>query len=109
MSTGTADQLYLALRIAAIEDYLATPSPNRSSPTTCSSTSTTSARPRASRVLGELVKKKQVLCFTRQEHCWGSREKLWHIDQRRYAGCCRETAADTFGGRLTAPMPGYFS
>ena len=48
MSTGTADQLYLALRLAAVEDYLDAPSRCRSSPTTCSSTLTTSARQRVS-------------------------------------------------------------
>jgi uncharacterized protein YhaN len=68
MSTGTADQLYLALRIAAIEDYLGHVEPM---PFIADDLFINFDDKRAAagfRVLGELAKKTQVLFFTHHEH-----------------------------------------
>ncbi|MBB4364336.1 uncharacterized protein YhaN [Bradyrhizobium sp. CIR18] len=68
MSTGTADQLYLALRIAAIEDYLDHADPM---PFIADDLFINFDDKRATagfRVLGELAKKTQVLFFTHHEH-----------------------------------------
>ncbi|MGL3107261.1 AAA family ATPase [Bradyrhizobium sp. BR 1432] len=68
MSTGTADQLYLALRIAAIEDYLDHAEPV---PFIADDLFTNFDDKRAAagfRVLGELAMKTQVLFFTHHEH-----------------------------------------
>lgn len=68
MSTGTADQLYLALRIAAIEDYLdhAEPMPFVADDLFINFDDKRAAA--GFRVLGELAKKTQVLFFTHHEH-----------------------------------------
>ncbi|WP_044590038.1 YhaN family protein [Bradyrhizobium sp. LTSPM299] len=68
MSTGTADQLYLALRIAAIEDYLdhAEPMPFIADDLFINFDDKRGAA--GFRVLGELAKKTQVLFFTHHEH-----------------------------------------
>jgi uncharacterized protein YhaN len=68
MSTGTADQLYLALRIAAIEDYLdhAEPMPFIADDLFINFDDKRAAA--GFRVLGELAKKTQVLFFTHHEH-----------------------------------------
>jgi uncharacterized protein YhaN len=68
MSTGTADQLYLALRVAAIEDYLDHGEPM---PFIADDLFINFDDKRAAagfRVLGELAKKTQVLFFTHHEH-----------------------------------------
>ena len=68
MSTGTADQLYLALRVAAIEDYLdhAAPMPFIADDLFINFDAKRAAA--GFRVLGELAKKTQVLFFTHHEH-----------------------------------------
>jgi uncharacterized protein YhaN len=68
MSTGTADQLYLALRVAAIEDYLdhAEPMPFIADDLFINFDDKRAAA--GFRVLGELAKKTQVLFFTHHEH-----------------------------------------
>lgn len=68
MSTGTADQLYLALRIAAIEDYLdhAEPMPFIADDLFINFDDKRAAA--GFSVLGELAKKTQVLFFTHHEH-----------------------------------------
>jgi uncharacterized protein YhaN len=68
MSTGTTDQLYLALRIAAIEDYLCHAEPM---PFIADDLFINFDDKRAAAgflVLGELAKKTQVLFFTHHEH-----------------------------------------
>jgi uncharacterized protein YhaN len=68
MSTGTADQLYLALRVAAVEDYL---DHSESMPFIADDLFINFDDKRAAagfRVLGELAKKTQVLFFTHHEH-----------------------------------------
>lgn len=68
MSSGTADQLYLALRIAAVEDYLGRAEPM---PFIADDLFINFDDKRAAagfRVLGELAKKTQVLFFTHHEH-----------------------------------------
>jgi uncharacterized protein YhaN len=68
MSSGTADQLYLALRIAAVEDYLAHAEPM---PFIADDLFINFDDKRAAagfRVLGELAKKTQLLFFTHHEH-----------------------------------------
>ena len=68
MSTGTADQLYLALRVAAIEDYLdhAEPMPFIADDLFINFDDKRAAA--GFRVLGQLAKKTQVLFFTHHEH-----------------------------------------
>jgi uncharacterized protein YhaN len=68
MSTGTADQLYLALRVAAIEDYLdhAEPIPFIADDLFINFDDKRAAA--GFRVLGELAKKTQVLFFTHHQH-----------------------------------------
>ncbi|MGY4498352.1 uncharacterized protein YhaN [Bradyrhizobium sp. GM24.11] len=68
MCTGTADQLYLALRIAAIEDYLdhAEPMPFIADDLFINFDDKRAAA--GFRVLGELARKTQVLFFTHHEH-----------------------------------------
>lgn len=68
MSTGTADQLYLALRVAAIEDYLdhAAPLPFIADDLFINFDEKRAAA--GFRVLNELAKKTQVLFFTHHEH-----------------------------------------
>jgi uncharacterized protein YhaN len=68
MSTGSADQLYLALRIAAIEDYLdhAEPMPFIADDLLINFEDKRAAA--GFRVLNELAKKTQVLFFTHHEH-----------------------------------------
>ncbi len=68
MSTGTADQLYLALRVAAVEDYLghAEPMPFIADDLFINFDDKRAAA--GFRVLGELAKKTQVLFFTHHEH-----------------------------------------
>lgn len=68
MSSGTADQLYLALRIAAVEDYLdhAEPMPFIADDLFINFDDKRAAA--GFRVLGELAKKTQVLFFTHHEH-----------------------------------------
>ncbi len=68
MSTGTADQLYLALRVAAIEDYLdhAEPMPFIADDLFINFDDKRAAA--GFRVLSELAKKTQVLFFTHHEH-----------------------------------------
>ncbi len=68
MSTGTADQLYLALRVAAIEDYLdhADPLPFIADDLFINFDEKRAAA--GFRVLDELAKKTQVLFFTHHEH-----------------------------------------
>jgi uncharacterized protein YhaN len=68
MSTGTADQLYLALRIAAIENYLdhAEPMPFIADDLFINFDDKRAAA--SFQVLGELAKKTQVLFFTHHEH-----------------------------------------
>jgi uncharacterized protein YhaN len=68
MSSGTADQLYLALRIAAVEDYLDRAEPL---PFVADDLFINFDDERAQagfRVLGELAKKTQVLFFTHHQH-----------------------------------------
>lgn len=68
MSTGTTDQLYLALRVAAIEDYLdhAEPMPFIADDLFINFDDKRAAA--GFQVLGELAKKTQVLFFTHHEH-----------------------------------------
>lgn len=68
MSTGSADQLYLALRVAAIEDYLdhARPLPFIADDLFINFDDVRAAA--GFRVLGELARKTQVLFFTHHEH-----------------------------------------
>jgi uncharacterized protein YhaN len=68
MSDGTSDQLYLALRIAAIEDYLdqAEPMPFIADDLFINFDDKRAAA--GFRVLNELAKKTQVLFFTHHEH-----------------------------------------
>jgi uncharacterized protein YhaN len=68
MSTGSADQLYLALRVAAIEEYLdhAEPMPFIADDLFINFDDKRAAA--GFRVLGELAKKTQVLFFTHHEH-----------------------------------------
>jgi uncharacterized protein YhaN len=68
MSAGTVDQLYLALRIAAIEDYLdhAEPMPFIADDLFINFDDKRAAA--GFRVLNELAKKTQVLFFTHHEH-----------------------------------------
>lgn len=68
MSSGTADQLYLALRVAAVEDYLehAEPMPFIADDLFINFDDRRAAA--GFRVLGELAKKTQVLFFTHHEH-----------------------------------------
>lgn len=68
MSTGTVDQLYLALRIAAIEDYLdhAEPMPFIADDLFINFDDKRAAA--GFRVLNELAKKTQVLFFTHHHH-----------------------------------------
>jgi uncharacterized protein YhaN len=68
MSTGTADQLYLALRIAAIEDYLdhAEPMPFIADDLFINFDDKRAAA--GFRVLAELAQKTQVLFFTHHQH-----------------------------------------
>lgn len=68
MSTGSADQLYLALRVAAIEDYLdhARPLPFVADDLFINFDDERAAA--GFRVLGELARKTQVLFFTHHEH-----------------------------------------
>jgi uncharacterized protein YhaN len=68
MSTGSVDQLYLALRLAAIEDYI-----DRANvlPFVADDLFINFDNDRAAagfRLLGELAKKTQVLFFTHHEH-----------------------------------------
>lgn len=68
MSTGTADQLYLALRIASIEDYLGRAGPL---PFLADDLFINFDDARAGagfRVLGQLAQKTQVIFFTHHEH-----------------------------------------
>ena len=68
MSSGTADQLYLALRIAAVEDYLdhAEPMPFIADDLFINFDDKRAAA--GFRVLGELARKTQVVFFTHHEH-----------------------------------------
>jgi uncharacterized protein YhaN len=68
MSTGSADQLYLALRVAAIEDYLnhAPPIPFVADDLFINFDDERAAA--GFRVLAELARKTQVLFFTHHEH-----------------------------------------
>jgi uncharacterized protein YhaN len=68
MSDGTTDQLYLALRIAAIEDYLdhAEPMPFVADDLFINFDDERAAA--GFRVLSELARKTQVLFFTHHEH-----------------------------------------
>ena len=68
MSDGTMDQLYLALRIAAIEDYLdhAEPMPFIADDLFINFDDKRAAA--GFRVLNELAKKTQVLFFTHHQH-----------------------------------------
>ena len=68
MSTGTADQLYLALRVAAVEDYLghAQPLPFVADDLFINFDDARAAA--GFRVLGELARKTQVLFFTHHQH-----------------------------------------
>jgi uncharacterized protein YhaN len=68
MSSGTADQLYLALRVAAVEDYLdrAEPMPFIADDLFINFDDKRAAA--GFRVLSELAKKTQVLFFTHHEH-----------------------------------------
>jgi uncharacterized protein YhaN len=68
MSEGTVDQLYLALRVAAIEDYLyhAEPMPFIADDLFINFDDTRAAA--GFRVLNELAKKTQVLFFTHHQH-----------------------------------------
>jgi uncharacterized protein YhaN len=73
MSDGTVDQLYLALRIAAIEDYL---DHAESMPFIADDLFINFDDKRAAagfRVLSELAKKTQVLFFTHHKHLLDSR------------------------------------
>jgi uncharacterized protein YhaN len=68
MSTGTADQLYLALRVAAVENYLENAAPM---PFIADDLFINFDNKRAAagfRVLNELAKKTQVLFFTHHQH-----------------------------------------
>ena len=68
MSSGTADQLYLALRVAAVEDYLDQAEPM---PFIADDLFINFDEKRAAagfRVLNELAKKTEVLFFTHHEH-----------------------------------------
>lgn len=68
MSSGAADQLYLALRIAAVEDYLDRAEPL---PFVADDLFINFDDERAQagfRVLSELAKKTQVLFFTHHQH-----------------------------------------
>jgi uncharacterized protein YhaN len=68
MSTGTADQLYLALRVAAVENYLehAAPMPFIADDLFINFDNKRAAA--GFRVLNELAKKTQVLFFTHHQH-----------------------------------------
>lgn len=68
MSAGTADQLYLALRVAAVEDYLdhAEPMPFIADDLFINFDDTRAAA--GFRVLGELARRTQVLFFTHHQH-----------------------------------------
>ena len=68
MSTGTADQLYLALRVAAVEDYLdhAAPLPFVADDLFINFDDERAAA--GFQVLGQLAKKTQVLFFTHHQH-----------------------------------------
>jgi uncharacterized protein YhaN len=68
MSTGTADQLYLALRIAAVEDYLghATPLPFVADDLFINFDDDRAGA--GFRVLSQLAQKTQVLFFTHHQH-----------------------------------------
>ncbi len=68
MSTGTADQLYLALRVASVEDYLERASPL---PFVADNLFTNFDDVRAAagfNVLGQLAQRTQVLFFTHHRH-----------------------------------------
>ena len=68
MSTGTADQLYLALRVASIEDYLERAD---ALPFVADDLFINFDDERAAAgftLLGELAKKTQVLFFTHHQH-----------------------------------------
>ncbi len=86
MSTGTADQLYLALRVASIEDYL-----DRADglPFVADDLFINFDNDRAAagfQVLGELAKRTQVLFFTHHQHL---------VD------IAKETAQERWGGSLS--------
>jgi uncharacterized protein YhaN len=68
MSTGTADQLYLALRVAAVEDSLdhGTPLPFVADDLFINFDNDRAAA--GFKVLGELARKTQVLFFTHHQH-----------------------------------------
>ncbi len=68
MSTGTSDQLYLALRVASVEDYLerATPLPFVADDLFINFDDERAAA--GLEVLGQLAEKTQVLFFTHHEH-----------------------------------------
>ncbi len=68
MSTGTADQLYLALRVASVEDYLerATPLPFVADDLFINFDDARAAA--GLEVMGQLAEKTQVLFFTHHEH-----------------------------------------
>ena len=68
MSTGTADQLYLALRVAAVEDSLdlGTPLPFVADDLFINFDDDRAAA--GFKVLGELAQKTQVLFFTHHQH-----------------------------------------
>ena len=75
MSNGTADQLYLALRIAAVEDYL---DHGQALPFVADDLFINFDDDRAGaglRVLGELSRKTQVLFFTHHSHLLGIARK----------------------------------
>jgi uncharacterized protein YhaN len=106
MSSGTADQLYLALRIAAVEDYLdhAEPMPFIADDLFINFDD---KRPAAGfRVLGEVAKKTQVLFFTHHEHLLEVARKALGVP---IAGATLPVAASppppAVAGRL---KPGYF-
>jgi uncharacterized protein YhaN len=79
MSTGTADQLYLALRVAAVEDYLdhAEPMPFIADDLFINFDDKRAAA--GFQVLGELAKKTQVLFFTHHEHLLEVAQKAFGV------------------------------
>jgi uncharacterized protein YhaN len=68
MSTGTADQLYLALRLAAVEDYLGHSKPLPFVADDLFINFDDDRSLAGFKVLGEIAKKTQVLFFTHHKH-----------------------------------------
>jgi uncharacterized protein YhaN len=103
MTGGSVDQLYLALRVAAVEDYLshATPLPFIADDLFVNFDNPRSAA--GFKVLGELAQKTQVLFFTHHEHLIGVADSALNTNVSVIDLASVPHADDAIAGEQNAP------